>query len=74
MSAPKGDPERARSSLHSRPRPVGNPTLNIGIFLAFVVFTLGIVIKVAGGKKTAEQYYTGGRRLLRSPERHRHRR
>ena len=37
---------------------VGNPTLNIGIFLGFVVFTLGIVIKVAGGKKTAEQYYT----------------
>jgi cation/acetate symporter len=36
----------------------GSPALNIGIFLAFVVFTLGIVIKVAGGKKTAEQYYT----------------
>ena len=37
---------------------VGNPTLNIGIFLGFVVFTLCIVIKVAGGKNTAEQYYT----------------
>ena len=37
---------------------VGNPKLNIGIFLAFVVFTLAIVIRVASGKKTAEQYYT----------------
>ena len=37
---------------------VGSPALNIGIFLGFVVFTLAIVIKVAGGKKTAEQYYT----------------
>lgn len=37
---------------------VGNPALNIGIFLAFVVVTLLIVIKVASGKKTAEQYYT----------------
>ena len=36
---------------------VGNPKLNIGIFLAFVVFTLAIVIRVASGKKTAEQYY-----------------
>ena len=37
---------------------VGTPALNIGIFAAFVVFTLVIVIKVASGKKTAEQYYT----------------
>ena len=37
---------------------VGNPKLNIGIFLAFVVFTLAIVIRVASGKKTAEHYYT----------------
>ena len=39
---------------------VGNPTLNIGIFAAFVLVTLAIVIKVAGGKKTAGQMYTGG--------------
>ena len=39
---------------------VGSPALNIGIFAAFVVFTLVIVIKVASGKKTAEQYYTAG--------------
>ena len=39
---------------------VGNPTLNIAIFVTFVVITLGVVIKVASGKKTAEQYYTAG--------------
>ena len=39
---------------------VGNPTLNIAIFVIFVLVTLTIVIKVAGGKKTAEQYYTAG--------------
>ena len=37
---------------------VGSPALNIAIFAAFVVVTLAIVIKVASGKKTAEQYYT----------------
>ena len=45
----------------SRPsRHVGNPVLNIGIFAVFVVVTLTVVIKVASGKKTAAQYYTGG--------------
>ena len=39
---------------------VGNPTLNISIFVIFVLVTLTVVIKVAGGKKTAEQYYTAG--------------
>ena len=39
---------------------VGSPALNIGVFAAFVVVTLAIVIRVAGGKKTAAQYYTGG--------------
>ena len=39
---------------------VGNSTLNIAIFVAFVAVTLAIVIKVASGKKTAEQYYTAG--------------
>ncbi|HSO66104.1 MAG TPA: cation acetate symporter [Ornithinibacter sp.] len=37
---------------------VGSPALNIAIFASFVVVTLIIVIKVASGKKTAEQYYT----------------
>jgi cation/acetate symporter len=37
---------------------VGSPALNIGIFIAFVVATLAIVIKVASGKKSAEEYYT----------------
>jgi cation/acetate symporter len=39
---------------------VGSPALNIGVFATFVIVTLTIVIKVAGGKKTAAQYYTGG--------------
>ena len=39
---------------------VGNPTLNISIFVIFVLVTLTVVIKVAGGKKTADQYYTAG--------------
>lgn len=40
---------------------VGNKWLNIGIFAAFVVVTLGVVIKVSrGGKKTSAEFYTGG--------------
>jgi cation/acetate symporter len=39
---------------------VGSPALNIAIFAAFVLATLAIVIRVASGKKTAEQYYTAG--------------
>ncbi len=39
---------------------VGNPWLNIAVFAGFVVFTIGVVIKVASGKKTAAEYYTGG--------------
>ena len=38
----------------------GSPTLNISIFVVFVVATLAIVIKVAAGHKTASQMYTGG--------------
>ncbi|WEV76808.1 cation acetate symporter [Janibacter cremeus] len=38
----------------------GSPTLNITIFVVFVVATLAIVIKVASGHKTASQMYTGG--------------
>ncbi|WKV15905.1 cation acetate symporter [Janibacter limosus] len=38
----------------------GSPALNITIFVVFVVATLAIVVKVAGGKKTASQMYTGG--------------
>ena len=39
---------------------VGSPMLNIAIFGAFVVGTLAIVIKVASGRKTAGEFYTGG--------------
>ena len=40
---------------------VGNPTLNIAIFIVFVLITLAIVIKVSRGNKGAAEYYTGGR-------------
>ena len=40
---------------------VGNTTLNIGIFIVFVVVTLGLVIKVSKQNTTAADYYAGGR-------------
>ena len=40
---------------------LGNPAINIGIFAAFVVVTMAIVIRVAqGGRKKAGDFYTGG--------------
>ncbi|MFM9377055.1 cation acetate symporter [Gordonia sp. VNK21] len=39
---------------------VGNPTANIAIFLAFVIITLTVVIKVSGNNKSASQFFTGG--------------
>ncbi|MDO5627668.1 MAG: cation acetate symporter, partial [Mobilicoccus sp.] len=39
---------------------VGNPILNLTVFVLFVVVTLTVVIKVAAGKKSAAEYYTGG--------------
>ena len=40
---------------------LGNPAINIGIFVAFVVVTMAVVIRVAqGGKKKASDFYTGG--------------
>lgn len=40
---------------------LGNPFINIGIFAAFVVITMAVVIRVTrGGKKKASDFYTGG--------------
>ena len=40
---------------------MGNPFINIGIFAAFVVITMAVVIRVTrGGKKKAGDFYTGG--------------
>ncbi|MEU5840655.1 cation acetate symporter [Rhodococcus sp. NPDC047139] len=39
---------------------VGNPLLNIGIFIAFVVVTMGLVIKASRTTKKASDFYTGG--------------
>jgi cation/acetate symporter len=40
---------------------VGNPAANIGIFAAFVVVTLFIVIRVSRNNRTATEFFTGGR-------------
>ncbi|MFN8078943.1 MAG: cation acetate symporter [Kineosporiaceae bacterium] len=40
---------------------VGNPKVNITIFIIFVLFTLAIVIRVSKQNKTAADYYAGGR-------------
>ena len=40
---------------------VGNPTVNIAIFVVFVLITLGIVIKVAAKNSSAADFYAGGR-------------
>ena len=40
---------------------IGNPVVNIGIFLAFVAVTLVIVLRASRTNKTAEDYYAGGR-------------
>ncbi|MFD3810407.1 cation acetate symporter [Rhodococcus sp. NPDC058639] len=39
---------------------IGNPLLNIAIFLAFVVVTMGLVIRASRTTKTASDFYTGG--------------
>lgn len=39
---------------------VGNPILNIAIFVAFVVITMGIVIRASRTTKKASDFYTGG--------------
>jgi cation/acetate symporter len=40
---------------------VGNPAANIGIFAAFVVVTLFVVIKASRNNRSADQFFTGGR-------------
>ena len=42
---------------------VGNPGLNIGIFAAFVVVTLAIVVRASRSNRSAADYYAGGRAL-----------
>src|SRR4051794_37272050 len=40
---------------------VGSPTVNIAIFLGFVLVTLGIVFRASRNNNTAADYYAGGR-------------
>src|SRR5690606_38371465 len=42
---------------------VGNPLVNIAIFVAFVGFTLVIVLRASKNNKTAADYYAGCRSL-----------
>ncbi len=39
---------------------LGNPAVNIGIFVAFVIVTLAIVIRVSRRNTNAAEYFTGG--------------
>ncbi len=39
---------------------LGNPAVNIGIFVAFVIVTLAIVIRVSSRNTNATEYFTGG--------------
>ena len=39
---------------------IGNPAVNIGIFVAFVVITLFIVVRVGRRNTNAAEYFTGG--------------
>ena len=39
---------------------IGNPTVNIGIFIAFVIITLAIVIRVGRRNTSAAEFFTGG--------------
>lgn len=40
---------------------VGNPVANIGIFAAFVVVTMIVVVKASKRNATADEFFTGGR-------------
>ncbi|MFD4180568.1 cation acetate symporter [Rhodococcus sp. NPDC058514] len=46
--------------LAAGPASVGNPALNIAIFVAFVVITMTIVIRASRTTKKASDFYTGG--------------
>ena len=39
---------------------IGNPALNIGIFTAFVLVTLAVVLRVSGRNRAAADYYVAG--------------
>ena len=49
------------SSLVPMATNVGNPTINIAIFIVFVLITLGIVIKASRNNTSAADFYAGGR-------------
>ncbi|MBW0137151.1 solute symporter family protein [Pseudonocardia abyssalis] len=46
--------------LLAQPAAVGNPTVNVTIFGAFVLLTLVVVLRSGRGNRTAAHYYTGG--------------
>ncbi|HEY9311155.1 cation acetate symporter [Williamsia sp.] len=48
------------TNLAAEAASVGNPALNIAIFVAFVVITMTIVIRASKTTKKASDFYTGG--------------
>jgi cation/acetate symporter len=48
------------TTLAAEAASVGNPALNIAIFVAFVVITMTIVIRASKTTKKASDFYTGG--------------
>src|SRR4051794_38128834 len=53
---------RINTALHAAAaEDIGNPTVNITIFIIFVAITLGIVIRAARNNRTAADYYAAGR-------------
>ena len=54
---------RITTALHeaTATEDIGNPTVNIVIFIIFVAVTLGIVIRASRNNRTAADYYAGGR-------------
>src|SRR6476659_8443106 len=49
------------SALRTATETVGNPAVNLAIFAAFVLVTLGIVFRASRTNRTTADYYAGGR-------------
>ena len=49
------------TTLFAAAETVGNPLANIGIFAAFVIVTMVVVIRASKKNATADEFFTGGR-------------
>ena len=50
------------AALKAAAETVGSPSLNITIFVLFVLFTLAIVVRASRHNRSAADYYAGGHR------------